>query len=68
MIQLKGIEKIYIASDHAGYPLKERIIKDYLIKKKLTFPILGLDQRILLIILNLQRNYVKKSIRPLWEY
>ena len=41
MIQLKGIEKIYIASDHAGYPLKERIIKDYLIKKKINFSDLG---------------------------
>ena len=41
MIQLKGIEKIYIASDHAGYPLKESIIKDYLIKKKINFFDLG---------------------------
>ena len=41
MIQLKGIEKIYIASDHAGYLLKESIIKDYLIKKKINFFDLG---------------------------
>jgi ribose 5-phosphate isomerase B len=41
MIQLKGIDIVYIASDHAGYSLKETIVKDYLIKKKIKYIDLG---------------------------
>jgi ribose 5-phosphate isomerase B len=36
------LRKIFIASDHAGFDLKE-IIKKYLLKKKLTFQDLGPD-------------------------
>ena len=36
------MRKIFIASDHAGFDLKE-IIKKYLLKKKLTFQDLGPD-------------------------
>ena len=41
MIQLKGIELIYIASDHAGYNLKETIITDYLDKEGFNYKDLG---------------------------
>ena len=41
MIQLKGINTVYIASDHAGYALKETIVEDYLTKKKIKFIDLG---------------------------
>ena len=37
MIHLKGINAVYIASDHAGYALKETIVEDYLTKKKIKF-------------------------------
>jgi ribose 5-phosphate isomerase B len=43
MIQLKEINTVYIASDHAGYPLKEAIIKDYFTKRKMKFIDLGTD-------------------------
>ena len=43
MIQLKDINTVYIASDHAGYPLKETIIKDYFTKRKMRFIDLGTD-------------------------
>ena len=43
MIHLKEINAVYIASDHAGYPLKETIIKYYLAKKKMKFIDLGTD-------------------------
>ena len=43
MIQLKEIDTVYIASDHAGYPLKETIIKDYFTKRKMKFIDLGTD-------------------------
>jgi ribose 5-phosphate isomerase B len=43
MIQLKEINTVYIASDHAGYPLKETIIKDYFTKRKMKFIDLGTD-------------------------
>jgi len=33
--------KIYIASDHAGYPLKKLIIKEFLSKKRINFQDLG---------------------------
>mgnify|MGYP001494341513 FL=1 len=35
------IKKIYIASDHAGYPLKKLIIKEFLSKKRINFQDLG---------------------------
>ena len=37
----KKIKKIYIASDHAGYPLKKLIIKEFLTKKRINFQDLG---------------------------
>ena len=37
----KKIKKIYIASDHAGYPLKKLIIKEFLSKKRVNFQDLG---------------------------
>ena len=37
----KKIKKIYIASDHAGYPLKKVIIKEFLSKKRINFQDLG---------------------------
>jgi ribose 5-phosphate isomerase B len=38
---LKKIKKVYIASDHAGYPLKEAIIKEFLSKESINFQDLG---------------------------
>ena len=38
---LKKIKKVYIASDHAGYPLKKLIIKEFLSKKRINFQDLG---------------------------
>ena len=38
---LKKINTIYIASDHAGYPLKSLIIKDFLSKKDIKYIDLG---------------------------
>ena len=38
---IKKIKKVYIASDHAGYPLKLLIINDYLNKKSINFQDLG---------------------------
>ena len=38
---LKKIKKIHIASDHAGYPLKKLIIKEFLSKKRINFQDLG---------------------------
>ncbi|MDB0034401.1 ribose 5-phosphate isomerase B [Alphaproteobacteria bacterium] len=38
---LKKIKKVYIASDHAGYPLKEVIIKEFLSKESINFQDLG---------------------------
>jgi ribose 5-phosphate isomerase B len=38
---LKKIKKVYIASDHAGYPLKEVIIKEFLSKENINFQDLG---------------------------
>jgi ribose 5-phosphate isomerase B len=37
----KKIKKVYIASDHAGYPLKELIIKEFLSKESINFQDLG---------------------------
>ena len=37
----KKIKKVYIASDHAGYPLKQVIIKEFLSKKGINFQDLG---------------------------
>ena len=37
----KKTKKIYIASDHAGYPLKKLIIKEFLSKKRINFQDLG---------------------------
>ena len=37
----KKIKKIYIASDHAGYPLKQVIVKEFLSKKGINFQDLG---------------------------
>ena len=37
----KKIKKIYIASDHAGFPLKKLIIKEFLSKKRINFQDLG---------------------------
>ena len=37
----KKIKKIYIASDHAGFPLKKLIIKEFLTKKRINFQDLG---------------------------
>ena len=37
----KKIKKVYIASDHAGYPLKKLIIKEFLSKKRINFQDLG---------------------------
>ena len=42
MVKLfKKIKKIYIASDHAGYPLKQVIVKEFLSKKGINFQDLG---------------------------
>ena len=38
---LKKIKKVYIASDHAGYPLKELIIEEFLSKESINFQDLG---------------------------
>lgn len=38
---LKKIKKVYIASDHAGYPLKQVIVKEFLSKKGINFQDLG---------------------------
>ncbi len=38
---LKKINTIYIASDHAGFPLKELIIKDFLSKQSTKYSDLG---------------------------
>ena len=35
------IKKIYIASDHAGFPLKKLIIREFLTKKRINFQDLG---------------------------
>ena len=37
----KKIKTIYIASDHAGFALKDLIINDYLLKKDINFVDLG---------------------------
>ena len=37
----KKIKKVFIASDHAGYPLKQLIIKEFLSKKSINFQDLG---------------------------
>jgi ribose 5-phosphate isomerase B len=37
----KKIKKVYIASDHAGYPLKQVIVKEFLSKKGINFQDLG---------------------------
>ena len=37
----KKIKTIYIASDHAGFALKDLIIKDYLLKKDINYVDLG---------------------------
>ena len=37
----KKIKKVYIASDHAGYPLKQVILKEFLSKKGINFQDLG---------------------------
>ena len=37
----KKIKKIYIASDHAGFALKDLIINDYLLKKDINYIDLG---------------------------
>tara|TARA_Y100000996_G_scaffold415531_1_gene410870 strand:- start:4046 stop:4486 length:441 start_codon:yes stop_codon:yes gene_type:complete len=38
---LKRVKTIYIASDHAGFSLKEAIVKDYLKKKDISYKDLG---------------------------
>ena len=37
----KKIKKVYIASDHAGYALKQVIVKEFLFKKGVNFQDLG---------------------------
>jgi ribose 5-phosphate isomerase B len=37
----KKIKKVHIASDHAGYPLKQVIVKEFLSKKGINFQDLG---------------------------
>ena len=37
----KKIKKVYISSDHAGYPLKQVIVKEFLSKKGINFQDLG---------------------------
>ena len=37
----KKIKKVYIASDHAGYPLKQVIVKEFLFKQGINFQDLG---------------------------
>jgi len=37
----KKIKKVYIASDHAGYALKQVILKEFLLKKGINFQDLG---------------------------
>jgi ribose 5-phosphate isomerase B len=37
----KKIKKVYLASDHAGYPLKQVIVKEFLSKKGINFQDLG---------------------------
>ena len=37
----KKIKKVFIASDHAGYPLKQLIIHEFLTKKRINFQDLG---------------------------
>ena len=37
----KKIKKVYIASDHAGYRLKQVIVKEFLFKKGINFQDLG---------------------------
>ena len=37
----KKIKKLFIASDHAGYPLKQLIIKEFLAKETVNFQDLG---------------------------
>lgn len=37
----KKIKKVYIASDHAGYPLKQVIVKEFLFKRGINFQDLG---------------------------
>jgi len=37
----KKIKKVFIASDHAGYPLKQLIIKEFLSKGRVNFQDLG---------------------------
>ena len=37
----KKIKKVFIASDHAGYPLKQLIIKEFLSKQSVNFQDLG---------------------------
>ena len=38
---LKKIKKVYIASDHAGYALKQVIVKEFLFKRGINFQDLG---------------------------
>ena len=37
----KKIKKVFIASDHAGYPLKQLIVHEFLTKKRINFQDLG---------------------------
>ena len=37
----KKIKKVYIASDHAGYALKQVIVKEFLFKQGINFQDLG---------------------------
>ncbi len=43
---LKKINTIYIASDHAGFPLKSLIIKDFLSKKDIKYVDLGTNSEV----------------------
>ena len=64
----KKIKKIYIASDHAGYPLKQVIVKEFLSKKGINFQDLGTNSEKSVDYPKFAKKYPKRSIKHQWAY
>ena len=64
----KKIKKVYIASDHAGYALKQVIVKEFLFKKGINFQDLGTNSEKSVDYPKFAKNYPKRSIKPRWAY